>query len=112
MSILHMRRSSAAIIGLVVIVAAGCAVDGVGYGGAGYAYGADYYEPYGVDYGGWGDGYFVGPYREGGGYRGGFGGGRSGGHAYRSAPASHGMPSIPSGARGGGGGAHAGGGRR
>ncbi len=115
MTILDLRWSSSALVlGLLTIAPTGCAVDGVGYGGGGgYGYGADYYEPYG-GYGGWGDGYFVGPYRNGG-YRGGdrggdHGGDRGGSHAFRSAPASHGMPSIPSGARGGGGGGRGGGG--
>jgi len=68
----------------------GCVAPGYGYGG-GYA--VDYYEPYGGVYGEWGPGYEVGPYRDGGGHRGPY----PGGHAYRSAPASHGMPSIPAG---------------
>ena len=123
-----LRRLLAAIaLGLLPMIPTACAVDGATYGGAAYGggaydYGPDYYEPNGYDYGGWGDGYFVGPYREWG--RGGFahrdggivrhdegrggfdhrGGGRgpAAAHAFRSAPASHGMPSIPSGARGGG----------
>ncbi len=114
MSIFRLRWSpAAAAVGLLMILPAGCAVEGVGYSG-GYGYGADYYDGGGYDYGGWGDGYYVGPYRNGG-YRGGDHdrgghdrGGHDGGHAYRSAPASHGVPSIPSGGRGG---AHAGGGR-
>ncbi len=105
---------AAAMAGFLILVApTGCAVDGGGYGyDGGYAYGADYYGPVGYDYGGWGDGYYVGPYRRGGHYDGGGWGGRHpGGHAFNAAPASHGMPSIPSGGRGGGGG-HAGGGHR
>ena len=84
-----------------MIAPTGCAVTGggVAYDG-GYGYGADYYDAVGVDYGGWGDGYYVGPYRNGGYRDGGFG--HSGPHAYRSASGSHGMPSIPSGGRGGG----------
>ncbi|HLY56276.1 MAG TPA: hypothetical protein VKS60_12015 [Stellaceae bacterium] len=83
----------------VTVIAAGCAATGGGYGDTVY-YGADYYEPYGYDYGGWGAGYGVAPYRDGG-YRGGgdHGGGRGGTHAYHAAPASHSMPSIPSGSR-------------
>jgi hypothetical protein len=119
-SILHPRWPAAGFaIGLLAILATGCAVSGGGY------YGGDwpgYYEPAGAYYGGWGPGYLVGPVY-GGGYRGGYGGGRggfsggrggfSGGqHAFRAAPASRMAPSIP-GARGGGfgGGARGGGGR-
>jgi hypothetical protein len=114
-SVPHRRWPAAfAVIGLLAMAPAGCAVDGAGYSGGysdGYGYGADYYEPYGYSYGGWGSGYYVGPYRTGG-RRDDFDGRRSGAHAYRSAPASHGMPSIPSGRRGGGaGGGHSGGGR-
>jgi hypothetical protein len=93
------------VIGLFTTLSSGCAVTGDGYG---YGYdgdvgiGLDYYEPYGGDYGGWGSGYHVGPYR-GGDHRPGRGGGHAPSHAYRSAPASHSMPSIPS---HGGGGAH------
>jgi hypothetical protein len=109
---LRLRWSSAAAIAaLLMIVPTGCAVTGGGPGyDGGYGYDTDYtdyYDSYGVDYGGWGDGYFVGPYRNGG-YRG-RDGGRGGSHAYRPASGSHGMPSIPSGSRGGGGG-HGGGG--
>ena len=86
------------VAGLLAVLASGCAVydGGYGYGGAGY--GAAYYEPYGVDYGGWGAGYQVAPFRSGYGRP----GGGSGQHAYRSAPASRGMPSIASGSRSGG----------
>ena len=68
--------------------------------------GATYYEPPVVEYGDWGPNYYVAPFR---------GGERrhegeshitiEGGHAarsYRSAPASHAMPSIPSRSRSGG----------
>lgn len=68
--------------------------------------GVTYYEPPVVEYGGWGPNYYVAPFR---------GGERredgerhttsDGGHAtrtYRSAPASHAMPSIPSRSRSGG----------
>ncbi len=74
--------------------------------------GVDYYESYGVDYGGWGPSYYVAPFRDGDHHR------RDefrrgdehrqpseSGHAartYRSAPASHSMPSIPSRPRSGG----------
>jgi len=94
------RWSTAAFaIGLFASLTSGCVVGG----GGGYGYGYDenvgvglgYYQPAGVEYGGWGRGYRVAPFR---------GGGdehradRSDGHAhgYRSAPASHSAPSIPS----------------
>jgi hypothetical protein len=87
------------VVGTLTVLSSGCAVVGGGYGyGDGGGIGAAYYEPYGVDYGGWGGGYQVAPYR-GGGRRATGGGGQ---HAYRSAPASHAMPSIPSGSRSGG----------
>ncbi|MFJ2990839.1 hypothetical protein ACIPF8_23540 [Collimonas sp. NPDC087041] len=95
-------------IGIFAALTAGCAVSDGGYGGYGYSggvgVGLDYYEPFGGDYGGWGPGYQVGPFRGGGDHRG--GGGRGGQHAFRSAPASHSMPSIPSRGGGGGGGGH------
>jgi hypothetical protein len=85
------------------VLLSGCVVGG-GYGGGydgdvGVGVGVDYYEPAGVVYGGWGPGYHVGPYR--GGERGrDVGHARGGGsHAYRAAPASHSIPSIPSGSR-------------
>ena len=62
--------------------------------------GGAYYEPFGFDYGGWGPGYQVAPYR-GGDHRPASGGGHASAHAYRSAPASHSMPSIPSHSRSG-----------
>jgi hypothetical protein len=63
---------------------------------------ANYYEPFGfVDYGNWGRGYQVAPFR-GGYHRPAGGGGHASGRAYRSAPASHSMPSIPSHSRSGG----------
>lgn len=107
-----------AILGLLTLSLAGCAVGGYGGGGAYYdggadaGYGVDFYEPYGYAYGGWGRGYHVGPPP----HRGGFPGERPGLHppgvrpgphagrppAYHPAPSSRSMPSIPSGARGGG----------
>ena len=89
----------ALMLSLAGVLLSSCVAPGYGYGyGGGYA--ADYYEPYGAVYGQWGPGYEVGPYRNGGGPRGNY----PGGHAYHSAPASHAMPSIPS-----GGGGHVGG---
>lgn len=112
MKILLARWSATAlVIGLCAVVASGCVVPAGGYGyggGAGYAVG--YYEPSGVDYGGWGPGYQVAPYR-GGGHRPVVSGGRASPHAYRAAPASRAMPSIPSAARSRGGGARGGGSR-
>jgi hypothetical protein len=110
------------VVGSLSLLAAGCVVSDGGYG---YGYdgsvgiGASYYEPY-DDYGGWGPGYRVAPFRGGEGrhhedFRGGHHeeGGRS--HAFRSAPASRSMPSIPShsggGSRGGGSRSGGGGGR-
>jgi len=112
---LLVRWSGAAFaVGLLTTLSSGCAVDGGGYGyGADVGIGADYYEPYGYDYGGWGPGYRVGPYR-GDGQRREHSGGAPSPHAYRSAPASHAMPSIPSGSRSTGaraGGSHSGGSR-
>jgi hypothetical protein len=99
------------VVGTLTVLSAGCAVVGGGYGYDGGGIGAAYYEPYGIDVGGWGGGYQVAPYRGGG--HGWTGGG--GQHAYRSAPASRAMPSLPSGSRSGGGrsgGSRSGGGRR
>jgi len=86
----------ACVIGLVAVLV-GCVVGGGGYVYDGGAIGADYYEPYGAIYGAWGPGFNVAPFR---------GGDRrsaGGAHAFRSAPASRPMPSIPSGARSGSG---------
>ena len=83
------------------LLSAGCIMSDGGYGyDDGGAIGVGYYESYGVDYGGWGPGYNVapyrgGPHREGGERRRGDPGGGRGGHAYRSAPASRSMPSLP-----------------
>jgi hypothetical protein len=87
----------------------GCAVTDVGYA-PGYDAGwPGYYEPTGGLYGGWGPGFQVGPYYGGGIFRRGGGGGPAwrggdgGHHAYRAAPGSQPMPTIPSGGRGGAG---------
>lgn len=103
MNILVLRRSAIAfVIGLFTVILSGCIVPGNGYGYDGNVdVGVNYYEPFGGVYGGWGPGYNVGPYR-GGGHGPERGGGHSSGHAYRAAPASHPMPSIPSGSRSGG----------
>ena len=103
MNTLLVRWSAIALVlGLFTVLSSGCVVPGDGYGYNGdVGVGVDYYEPFGAIYGGWGPGYYVGPYRDGGhgAYR---GGGRPSGHTYRPAPASHPMPSIPSGSRSGG----------
>jgi hypothetical protein len=95
------------------VLLSGCiGVNGGGYYDDGFI-GPGYYEPAGVVYGGWDSGYHVGPYR-GGDHRPTSGGGHTSARAYRSAPASHSMPSIPSQSRSGGshsGGSHSGGSR-
>jgi hypothetical protein len=104
MKISLLRGTTAA--GLFAVLLSGCVVPvGGGYaedGGVSVGLGVDYYEPFGAVYGGWGPGYRVGPYR-GGDYRQERGGGREAPHAFRPAPASHSMPSIPSRSRSGGG---------
>ena len=103
MNILLLRWSVLAIVvGTLTVLLSGCAftVGGYGYDDGG-GFGAAYYEPYGVDYGGWGPGYHVAPVR-GGDHRPTSGGGHASAHTYRSAPASHSMPSIPSQSRSGG----------
>ena len=103
MNILLLRWSAIAfVIGLFTVLSSGCVVTGGGYGyDGGVGIGLDYYEPYGAFYGGWGPSYRVGPFRDGG-HRPDRGGGQTTPHAYRSAPASHPMPSIPSRSRFGG----------
>lgn len=111
MNILLLRWSALAFVGLTLtVVLSGCILPGGGYGYGG----GDYYEPYGVDYGGWGPDYRVAPFR-GGDHRPTGEGGHGSAHAYRAAPASRSMPSIPSGSRSGGsrsGGSRSGGGSR
>src|SRR5665647_1011952 len=118
-NILLLRWSAIAfVIGLFTLMSSGCVATGGGYGyDGGVGIGLDYYEPYGAFYGGWGPSYRVGPFRDGGhrpdrdgghrpdrggGHRPDRGGGQTTPHAYRSAPASHPMPSIPSRSRFGG----------
>ncbi|HWA79683.1 MAG TPA: hypothetical protein VG848_05155 [Acetobacteraceae bacterium] len=74
----------------LLMLMAGCVVPGGGYG-----YDLGYYEPAGINYGGWSTGYDVGPVwgRDVHGY---YGGGHPPPRAYRPAPASHPVPSIPS----------------
>jgi hypothetical protein len=87
----------------LTVLLSGCVVRDGGY----YEedVGAAYYEPYGVYYGDWGPGYEVAPYhdrdhhREGDHHE-----IREGGHAeraYKSAPVSRSIPSIPSRSRSG-----------
>ena len=98
MNTLLLRWSAIAfMIGLFTVLSSGCVVPEGGYGygyDAGVGIGLDYYEPYGDAYGGWGPNYRVGPPR-GGDHRPDRGG-QPHPHAYRAAPASHAMPSIPS----------------
>ena len=115
MSAFRVRRFAITLaIGTAVVTLPSCVVpgpDGYGYGGADVGIGVDYYEPYGIGYGGWGPGYRVGPYRDGGHPQEHFGGRPGGGErAYRGAPASRAMPSIPSHPHSGGGGGGGGGG--
>ncbi len=81
----------------------GCVVTGGGYYDSGDI-GAAYYEPSGVYYGGWGPGYHVAPYRSSdhGDHHQTSGGGHEYTRAYRPAPPSHAVPSIPSQPRSGG----------
>lgn len=98
-TLIYRWSAIAFVIALFMLLVSGC-VAGGGYGYDGnVGVGVDYYEPYGADYGGWEPGYQVGPVR--GGHHGSVGGPASS-HAYRSAPASHSMPSIPSNSRSGG----------
>jgi len=88
----------ASVAGLLTVLLAGCVATGDGYGygyAGGVGIGVDYYEPFGAYYGGWGPGYNVGPMR-GGGYHPNRGGGQPPLHAFRPAPESHSLPSIPS----------------
>jgi hypothetical protein len=79
----------------LAVLPAGCVVSGgFGYDNSG-GVGVAYYEPVGVYYGGWGPDYRVAPFR-GGDRRLIREGGRGSSHAYRSAPASRSMPSLPS----------------
>jgi hypothetical protein len=113
---LSRRPVTALAIGLFALLPAGCVADGYGYGyDAAPAYGVGYYgAPYVANYGGWQSGYQVAPYHNGGYHPAYNRGAVPAAHAYRSAPASRPMPSIPTASRGSGGGhpsgGHAGGG--
>lgn len=78
----------------------GCLVPEGGYY-AGGDIGVSYYEPPVVVYGSWGPDYHVAPYRDGE-HRPTYGGGHEPARAYRPAPVSHSIPSIPSKSRSGG----------
>jgi hypothetical protein len=115
--LLSRRPLTALAIGLFAVLPAGCVAGGYGYGyDAAPAYGLDYYggSSYVANYGGWRSGYQVAPYHTGG-YQPVYNRGAApAAHAYRSAPASRPMPSIPTASRGPAGGhpsgGHAGGG--
>jgi hypothetical protein len=94
------RTLRAALAIAVVVVLQSCVAGGGAYyegGAVDVGYGVDYYEPWGYEYGGWGPGYWVGPGRRG--YHRPDGGGRAA-PAYRAAPPSRSMPSIPGRSRG------------
>jgi hypothetical protein len=98
------RSATALVLGGLIALPSACVAPGPGSGPAyddNMGVGVDYYEPYGYDYGGWDSGYAVGPYRDHG-HNGEPGRGNPGPHSYRSAPASHSMPSMPSASRSGG----------
>jgi len=99
--VLSRRFVLAFVVWTVMVLLSGCILPGGGYEYGGGDIGAAYYEPYGLDYGGWGPGYHVAPYR-GGYHRPTSGGGHASARAYRPAPASHSVPSIPSQSRSGG----------
>ena len=103
MNIILLRRLELAIVGLTfTVILSGCVVAGGGYGyDDSVEVGVGYYEPYGVYYGGWGPGYEVAPFH-GGDHRRFHEEGHAPAHAYRSAPASRFIPSIPSRSRSGG----------
>jgi len=93
----------------LTVLLSGCVVTDGGYGYYDDGdIGAAYYGPADVYYGGWGPAYHVAPYR-GGEHRETSEGGHASTRAYRAAPASRSMPSIPSGSRSGG--SHSGGSR-
>ncbi len=100
----------AGLLALVTVLLCGCVATVGGYGyGEGAAIVPDYYEPYGAVYGGWAPEYYVAPFR-GGDRRFERGEERRAGRnerpsptrAYRGAPASRAIPSIPSAPRSGG----------
>ena len=89
------RRSGAAfVIAMLAVVVSGCVVPG-GYVGGGYGIG--YYQPAGIAYGGWAQGYQAAPFRAGNYHPPAPPRGHAPPHAYKSAPPSRNVPSIPSG---------------
>jgi hypothetical protein len=94
--------------GLLTVLASGCVVPGGGYDAG---YGVDYYEPYGIDVGGWGPGYHVAPFHDRD-HRPAAKDEHGSPPAYRGAPPSRAIPSLPSGSRSGGGRGGGGGGGR
>ena len=110
MNILLLRRLAmlAFVVCTLTVLLSGCIVGGGYYDSTGGGYydgegiGATYYEPSVVEYGGWGPGYQVAPFRDGehrlsgGDHRPTSGGGQAPARAFKSAPASRPMPSIPS----------------
>ena len=103
------RLIAAAVLALLVTRLTGCTSGAVGvsagydeyWDGPNYAYGVDYFYAPPVFYGDWGPGYYVGPPRYGA-YPHGFPHGEGRPPAFRPAPESRPVPSIPSGPRGGG----------
>lgn len=87
-------------IGLFALLLAGCVTGGYGYG-ATPGYDLGYYGgPSVANYGGWRPGYQVAPYHNGGYHPVYHGGPAPAVHAYRPAPPSRPMPSIPTASRG------------
>ena len=110
------RRIAAGVLVLLLVQLDGCAGETVGvstdygyWGGPAYGYDVDYFYGPPAIYGGWGPDYYVGPPRHWDGRPPGVRPGGSPSPAFRAAPASRPMPSIPSGPRGSG---MRGGGRR
>lgn len=97
MNTLLVRWSGIALIlGLFTVLSSGCVVPDDRYGydtDVRIGIGLGYYAPYGAYYGGWGPGYRVGPIR-GHNYRPNRGGSPTP-HAYRGAPVTRPVPSIP-----------------
>lgn len=99
-TLLVRRPMMALVLGLFTVLSSGCAAPGNGYNtrvGVSVNYDGpydSYYEPYGSYYGGWGPGYYVGPIN--GNNYSPHHGGRPTPPAYRPAPLSRPVPSIPS----------------
>jgi hypothetical protein len=90
-----LRLLAASALGIVLLTfLSACVVPGGGYEGSVGVYGVSYYEPAGHEYGGWAPGYHVGPPR-GGDPHPDRGRDQASARAYRPAPASRPVPSIP-----------------